>query len=387
MKEYQIDKSIVNEVAELYSDPSIPIEDIINTYELNIPKNMLYKLLPPVTTKVQCIYCGSFMQTKRPSRTGNNKECRLICPNCNHVTMNNNQWECMCEKCVLEKKNILKKLCESKAKSLRDFLMEDRLVLLKLYFLLIEYGYYNVNYKKWFIKSDIINSRQDHLIIDELLQNNIVKLSPISSVSLFSWNQGEGEFPDSYYKYRVIYELNTFIDFKDSEDVICCTESFLDKLYNFILEPEILEEILKSLIENELYNFIIDEFEQRDICPHISDIGNEKMLMTLQEVGFQKAAWIYRYKAKNISDSLITNKITRKFAENLALGCGYQYVKFAIEKEWCINTLKIDQMKVSKIFGFFVNRMLVPRKLTNLLDLSYDEIRKSIEESIPDVED
>lgn len=373
MAKYQIDEKIVDEVAILYSETDTPIKEIINAYKLNIPENMLYRLLPPLKTKVKCIYCGEFMETERPSRSSGKIKERLFCSKCNHVTYNNEFWECKCNKCLESKQRILKSSFKCDPVYAKGRL-ETYGQLLELFWVLDSFGRFDLQDQCWYVELKKEMSEAEQSIFESLLEAKLLYVSGKSDISAFIWNNGEQNSPSTYYTYRVTYRLNDIVHETDKEHLIKSDSEFLKNIQKRISKPNVIKKILKKLFEEELYTFILEEFEKRAITPHISESGRTNMKRTLEKVGFLKSLKAYKYKATNISDSLITGKIKGIMAENMALGCGYSYVQYAEEKGWKIEPLKIEQIEITPLFRFFIDRILKEKGMESLLDLSYNEI-------------
>lgn len=191
------------------------ISHLIEEYHLSVRPSSLYKLFPrEVLTDVACEHCGAILVRDRSPRSSVKHIFRdqyVYCPSCNHMP---NMPGCRCKNCV-EKEQIIH---ESRARQIEELYcvsnspvnfdslsFESKVYCGALFRAL---GKENLFEIKPYIEAHTSLAPTKELITEiyhQLCSNNIITVSPMSSVDAFVADE---TFPRTYYTYRVGYYLN-----------------------------------------------------------------------------------------------------------------------------------------------------------------------------------
>lgn len=197
-------------------------------------------------------------------------------------------------------------------------------------------------------------------ILDELIEKNIIVVSPESDFEAFVDSDDNGEFPYRYYIYKVKYILN--IDFED----------YYFEGISFILNPNQLLEhekeealsIWKRIALEECLEYL--DYQMKSVKFNFN-VG-EKTVMTFKDILEDfSVSQIYGIIYKSIANATKyyqESNISRKQAANSVIsGCQRYYEKAVIEKWDLTKYWRIRDLPQSAISEFLFNKVL---KIGNL---------------------
>lgn len=91
------------EVSELVFEynAGTSLDFLIQHFRINIVKNQIIKILPPITLDRNCVWCSASMVRELPPRTRSiSYRSRVRCSTCNHIESES----CVCNRCIAERR-------------------------------------------------------------------------------------------------------------------------------------------------------------------------------------------------------------------------------------------------------------------------------------------
>lgn len=227
-------KELKNFIQEYYSSNSV--KDLIKKYQLDISVSMIYKLLPPkIISDDLCEYCKTPLLEERLSKTnyisyGNNLSYRKnhrYCPKCHHYPYKNN---CNCSHCQEKRAFELKQQQLNEKKKQEKYLsiiqkqfaydrtepinfntlpFKQKIYLGTICNALLEENTYNISSLND-MSNIILTPSLDftYKIYKMLLHDNIIKISPLSPINAFIFNEKNNTIEQTYID-TAYYYLNT----------------------------------------------------------------------------------------------------------------------------------------------------------------------------------
>ncbi|WP_372011407.1 hypothetical protein NBRC13296_12675 [Paenibacillus chitinolyticus] len=203
----------INKLISRYYDGE-KIEILLKEYQISARASELYKMFPATIENIKCFYCNVHLVTMMPSRTSNAKN-YAFCPHCDHKETP----LCRCTNCKkLEQEKILSenqykkiKIAETydianyKSNQINDLNLRDVLYLACLLRSRLDENFSIIQPLENYIESITPTSDKTKELVLSLANKKIIV--PHSSSPINSFKEDE-DFPNTYYIYRVNYQVN-----------------------------------------------------------------------------------------------------------------------------------------------------------------------------------
>lgn len=357
-----LDSAEVDKIMSDYYEKVKSTKDIINEYNLSIPTSKLYTLFPPQKHETYiCEYCDIVLVADRKSKSNNQySEWDLYCPECQHRPYIES---CKCDNCY-EKAQILIFLKEEKIKetylSQIDTVKFGELSFIDKVYLgaLCEYSV-KENFYEFIPYQDIkkyfdLTPTKDTLKIlyESLIENRVIKVSPLSELSAFVDNDS---FPNSYYTYKVMYNINLELPPNKSElfDDILNPKYYLNDfkdtallLWKQIAVAECIEYLVSQL------NKVNFEFEAGEKTYKIFEI-------LLEDFSVAQIFGIIWKSVAEASKLYLETGMTKKHAANSTIGACQRYAERALANGWELTVYSRPRdLPQSELSRFFFNKVI-----------------------------
>lgn len=378
----------IQEIIELYSDPSIKTTEIIQAYNLDVQPSALLRIFPPTKTDEVCIYCGNPLYHKVPSRSASSYEREhpdKFCLVCGHTEYVKSSYglmkQCQCKECKarakIKKQQELDRLRrekeEKKAKIQEVYGIEhDRIKFddmdlddqIALWYLILN------NQAHSSTKTLPTDDEACVEYIKELLATGALSVDPTSDPDAFS----QENFP---YKARVT-QINCLINVEFTVEELTAlnnNEYFINTWTYDALMDSYKDVLCNDLLEQ--YNSLLEE---RSFSLHYSAETKQKFIDQLDRFAYTQMRRICYYVAKNLTDQVTTRKLPRYMANNKSLSDVVSWCNHAYENDWDV-AYSNPYYLTSKLM-FFVKHIL--NKDIDILD---DIANAENLESWPEAED
>lgn len=365
-----------NEVLELMSRyyNNEKTTELIKEYNLNITPGVLYTIFPPEKfDDIICPVCHLPMLRKRAARTSyrynNNK---IYCENCGHVE----GGSCRCSHCI-EVARIEKKRIQEEQERIN---YEKRCLINEVYDLnkkekigLEKLSFRSRVYLGALIRAGITEDMMSvipilemdrnvsprvgytHEMIRNLIKNQVIVVSPNSSLAAFPDSDEETEFPYLYYTLKVKYALN--IEFQEDY-----TENVANIMNPDELSKEDSEEAAKIWREVALEECLeYFEFQMKEV--NFNAAIGEKTIATFKDLlekfsVSQIYGIIYRSVA-NATRYYQQGGVSKKQASNSVIGNCQRYAERAVIENWELKKFARPYVIPQSVLSeFLFNRVL-----------------------------
>ncbi|MHC1722173.1 MAG: hypothetical protein AB9836_03085 [Aminipila sp.] len=348
----------VNELIERYYGGEAT-KKLIEEFALDVKSSELYKLFPAEEfVEYECEYCGRTLVSDRPSKTMAKmarQESSLYCPCCGHKPYRN----CDCKNCVQaaieQKKERLQNISDSFGTPSTQVEFQNLSFLEKVYLGSICRAYLHENmFEIVPNEKSVILAPSDTFCSDiyrDLLRANAIAVSSMSPIEAFVFD--EDNWPEKYYIYKVIYNLNISANKKE-----VLSEILSPTYYSTNNQDEALalwrKIAVAECIEYLQYNLkkVGFEFSPGDKTYTTFDI-------LLNDFSVSQ---IYGIIWKAVADSsklYLEKAMTKRHAANTVIGACQRYAERAIISHWDLTRYgRIRDLPQSVLSEFFFNRVL-----------------------------
>ena len=358
------------------------IKYLLNTYNLDIPWNLLHYYFPrKMIESEKCEYCQHNLVFPYISQKENNFEPinyklmydekhKYICPSCSHKPYDEN---CNCIHCYTKKETLrIKKIKQAKQEE------EQR----KKQLIFEQYGFKEpINYESLtlaqkvklgtIVKSCMTENLYEFIpisnykgkltpntnytdnIIQELYRINAIEVSPFSPINAFVDNEN---FPQRFYIYKVIYYLN--IEQRETKQKTynqITIESF-DKL-NYASNEVI--ELWKEICIEECLEYLQYKFNNIEFPFEIGEKTRTTFEQLLYNFSVSQIFGIIKRCIDSASTYYLENNISKKHAANIVISNISKYAERALANEWTLYEYsRLKDLPQSDISSFFFNTVL-----------------------------
>lgn len=340
------------------------VKKLLSEYNISVRTSDLYKLFPPeVYEDYICDYCSDYLVLDRVSKSMSSIDRyknELYCPVCSHRPFDPN---CCCNTCIDKKKQLKHnrliqiKECYSKPRETVNF---DTLPFtIKVYLgaicraLLCENLYEIMSYESQQLTTPLVPSNSFRKeIYDALLEYNVIKVSPRSPIEAFVL---EDDFPNTFYTYKVIYELNLTYP-SNKQD-----------LYTEILNPtyysdEYAEEALnlwRHIAVTECVEYLLYQLNKVRFNFSAGDKTFKTFEILLDDFSVSQIYGIIWKAVADASKMCLEKNITRDHAANIVIGACQRYAERAKMNHWDLTGYqRIRDLPQSTLSMFYFNRVL-----------------------------
>jgi hypothetical protein len=367
----------IEDLIRKYEDKNIKLIDLINEYKLDVKPAGLLKILPPVTTKILCIYCGHDMYQEREGRSSYSYEKTKFCFNCGHKEYSDSWYiaqECECENClayrtrlIQDKKNQIKNLY-GKEQQKRDFSEISFRNQVDLIYVLLN----NPQDNTFVITpSHLIFKHKKEWIrkLNRLLDTNVLTISPNSDVNAFE----DEDFPHTAIIEKVTYNVNVYFT-NDTIKQIDNNVYFKEKV-----KPEELLSVLKEYIYTDAIRNFTKFLEERNLKLNITENANSLFINLLDKVSYTQLVNLCYHVAAYFSDKVLTKKMKKDVACNSVLLNVSKFYDNTINSGWVLNNN--DYGHAGEELKYYVERILGKKLklLTMVLSVEILEEAENIE--------
>lgn len=350
----------ISALIDKYYSENIIVKDLLKEYNLSIPASKLHKSFPPlVYENYICEYCNIPLVADRKSKSNNlYYKNDLYCINCSHKPYIQN---CNCNKCNEKQKKIIsmkqKEIYNVYTKREDPINFEDLSFEGKVFLgTFIEYAIKENMYE--FECSNKIQKIYDLApddktkseIINFLIHNKAIQVSPFSNISAFTDNN----FPKEYDIYNVMYTLNLELP-HDKEELL-----------NQILQPDYFNDeykkealtIWKKIAISECIEYLVYQLKQVGFD---FEVG-EKTYITFEAfLENYSVAQIYGVIWRSVSEAsrlYLEKRMTKKHAANTTIGSCQRYIERAQLYNWTLKEYsRLRDLPQSELSRFFFNKV------------------------------
>lgn len=366
----------VNEVMELFADPSIKVKEILEAYNIDVSACYLGRILPPIKTDKVCEYCGQPMYYQPSGRENfiafkqdSDIKVDLFCKNCNHHVYKYLSRKCTCENCTQKTQKLIQKAAEERALQQQQKIQLIQDVYGKTYPILqfeelspvgrfkLVYVLQNspavvdTNGDSFSIVINPIENEavfvNDNILSDfivDLVGDHIISISPQSSIDAFE----KENFPHTGFVKKLQYTVNIKVD-----------SAFLLRLrtnscFN-ISDKIMLMDTYKATIYYDLMCKFNQMLQKRNLTLYISDDADAKFKSLLDKLSYSQILYLCNKVAMYFSDKVLTGCMTHDFASKVVLMNVSKFYERSISSGWEIYRRNVDVNSLNHDLYFFID--------------------------------
>lgn len=340
------------------------VKKLISAFELDVRPPALYKLFPPEEFEnYSCEYCGSVLVTARPSKDMQKYkryERDLYCPVCGHKPYCSPPCQCNnCRQAEQELKEYQRSLINTTYSKPRtkvffeELSFENKVFLGALCRTLLKENLYEIApYENIHMALTPTDEFRKQIYLS-LIHNNIIKVSPVSSIEAFDTKAED--FPNTYYIYKVIYNLN--LEFPPNKQDLF-TEILNPTYYCKDLEEEALS-LWRKIAVDECIQYLVYQLDNVGFDFSPGEKTYKTLEIILEDFSVSQVYGIIWKAVADASKLYLEKGMSKNHAANTTISACERYAERAKINGWDLKGYsRIKDLPQSSLSLFFFNRVL-----------------------------
>lgn len=340
------------------------VSKLLKEYQLSVRANDLYTLFPPEICENEiCEYCGEYLVRDRVPKAAmswRQNDTGLYCPVCKHKPYIHS---CQCSNCV-EKERELQKSREKRIQEVysiksnpvnfSEIPFEQKVFLGALCRALCRENLYEINP---YTESEVVLTPTDELraqMYNVLYENGIITVSPVSPVEAFVIDHEE--FPNRFYTYKVIYNLN--LRFPPNKKELF-TEIFDPNYYSSSANKDDALELWRRIAVGECIEYLIYQLDSVGFEFSPGEKTKKTFEILLNDFSVSQIYGIIWKSVADVSRLYLEKGISKRHAANSVIGACERLGERAKMNGWTLTEYnRIKDLPQSELSSFFFNKVL-----------------------------